>query len=79
MNSFIGSGAAEGLPNAKQKILEKVKVSAIQISRVYPSDSKILVKSQDLLQKISRSRTLSRKAEMLKLLLRISELNPGAA
>jgi hypothetical protein len=79
MNSFIGSGAAEDLPNAKQKILEKVKVSAIQISRVYPSDSKILVKSQDLLQKISRSRTLSRKAEMLKLLLRISELNPGAA
>jgi hypothetical protein len=78
MNSFIGSGPTDDFPNAKQKTLEKVRVNAIQISKLYPNDSKTLLKTQDLLQKISRSRTLTRKADMLKLLAKISDLNSNA-
>ena len=47
--------------------------------KLFPSDTRTQVKAQELMQRISKSRTLNRKAEAIKLLLKLSELNPGVA
>lgn len=45
----------------------------MQVSRLYAGDAKTQARSQDLLNKIGRSRTLSRKAEVLRLLCKLSD------
>lgn len=66
LNSLIGSQPLEHTQVLKQKCLEKA-------SSIYNSDSKMTLKCQDLLHRISNSRSLMEKGAALRLLLKISE------